>query len=211
MEKTLLSGNEKIQQICNALRKETLEPAQAEGEHIIAEAKKRAEQIVNQAKAEAEAYHNEMKKKIDQERAVFKTSLQQAGKQSVEELRQEIESLFREQLLDSLSREMREPELIAKLLTSIVSAIEKEGIQTELTAVVPQSTSVEMINQLLTKQVVERLKEQSVTLGKFSGGVQVKLLDKRMTLEVTDKVLCDILSKYLRKDFREMIFTAPKK
>lgn len=207
MEKTLEKGEEKIQKICDALRKETLEPAQQEAEEVISEAKARGEQIIAEARQEAEKILAHARENIEQERNVFHSSLDQASKQSVEELRQTIEGkLFNSELVHLVSKQTQDPKVIGKLIDAIVGAIQKEGLQTEISAVIPETVKPEEVNNVLADGVLKKLKEGGVKVGGFAGGAQVKLHDQRMTIDITEQSLIDLLSKYLRKDFRELIF-----
>lgn len=52
--KTLDKSKDKIKSICDTLRRETLEPAEAAAQQIIEEAKKRAETIITDAGRHAE-------------------------------------------------------------------------------------------------------------------------------------------------------------
>src|SRR3990170_4430527 len=99
MERTLEKGDEKIQKICDALRKGTLEPAQKEAERILKEAKAKAEQIIKEGHQEANRHLEEARAEIEKERNVFHSSLEQAGRQALEQLRQAIEyDLFSQEL-----------------------------------------------------------------------------------------------------------------
>ena len=207
MEKTLEKGEEKIQKICDALRKETLEPAMEEAEKIIEDAKARAEQIIKEAHEQAEKHFEEAKVNIEKERNVFHSSLEQAGKQSLEELRQAIEhDLFSDELQKVVEENTADPKTVAKLINATVNAIEKEGVTTEISAVIPQAVSTKEVNSLLGEGILKKLKDKGVTLGKFAGGAQVKLLDRKMTIDITDKSLIELLSSYVRKDFRNILF-----
>lgn len=52
--KSLETGKDKIQKICDALKKETLEPAKQEAREVIENARLQAAEIVTAAKKEAE-------------------------------------------------------------------------------------------------------------------------------------------------------------
>ena len=209
MQETLEKGKDKIQRICDALRKETLEPALQEADKIVAEAKVRAEHIIKEAHMQAEKLLSSAREAIHQERNVFHSSLEQAGKQGVQALKQAIEeTLFSNELRKVVERQSSDSKIIAKLLASIVHAIEKEGIETQLSAVIPSVVSVDEVNRLLGEEILKKLREGSVTLGEFAGGAQVKLLDKKMTIDITDEALIELLSNYVRKDFRKLLFVS---
>jgi len=207
MEKALEKGEDKIQKICDSLRRETLEPAKEEAKKIVEEAKEQAERIVADARSQAEKHHAATKEAIEQERQVFYSSLEQAAKQSLEELRQAIEKkLFNEELNAVLQKHTADPKVIASIITSMITAIEKEGISADLSAVIPDAASPEEINSLLGNGILSKLRENAVSLGEFAGGAQVKMHDKKMSLEMTDAALMELLSRYVRKDFRKFLF-----
>lgn len=207
MEKTLEKGEEKIQKICDALRREALEPSKEEAQSIIEDAKTRAKEIIKEAHEQADKVIENAKEAIERERNVFHSSLEQAGKQALEELRQSIEhKLFNDELQQILEGSTTDPKVVSKLIASLVQAIDKEGISTELSAIIPHTVSTKEVNNLIGTEILEKLKEKSVTIGEFGGGAQVKLHDKKMTIDITVDALMELLSNYVRKDFRKLLF-----
>lgn len=206
--KTLEKGPDKIKKICAILHSEAIEPAQKEAEDIIQEAKKQAEKIVQQARKEAEKHLIDAKEQVKQENNVFQASLLQGSKQALEALRQYIEDkFFNEKLTSLIDKNAADPNLIANLINAIVKALEKDGLGANLTALVPQIVSPKQLNGLLLQDVLKSLKEQSVSVGNFGGGVQVKLNNKQLTIDISDSALKELLATYVtRKDFRKMIF-----
>jgi V/A-type H+/Na+-transporting ATPase subunit E len=206
-KKTLETGQDKIQKICDVLRRETLEPAEAEAQKIIEEAKKRAEQILLEAKKQIEKQQVDAKKSIEQERNVFQSSLAQAAKQSTEALRQAIEhKLFNPELHNLVGKQSSEPQVIANLITILVKAIEKEGLEADISAYIPSAVSPKEVNQYLAENILNKLKNQSVTIGDFGGGAKLRLEGKRLMLDISDAEIEELLRKFLRKDFRKLIF-----
>ncbi|MFT4551517.1 MAG: V/A-type H+-transporting ATPase subunit E [Chlamydiales bacterium] len=205
--KSLESGKDKIQYICDALRKETLEPAQRECQEIIAKARDEAEDILKAAGQNAEKIVAAGRECIERERSVFNSALAQACKQSLEGLKQDIEhSLFNTELAKTIENNSVDESLIAKLISAMVTAIEKDGMNVDLSAVIPASVSVDSVNKLLATNILQKLKEGSVTVGRFSGGAQLKVHDKKITIDITDEALKELLGTYLRKDFRRTLF-----
>lgn len=206
--RSLEKGQDKIQKICDKLRHDTLEPAEKEGQLIVEEAKKKAETIKADAERQAEQIIKQARGQIEQERNVFHSSLQQAAKQTVEGLRQEIEhKLFNEELQHILEKQMANPKIIAELIDGIVKALEKEGLSTDIAAVIPRAISIDDINELLLENVRNRLKGKPLEVGGFAGGAQVKLIGKKMTIDLTDQAIKELLVNYMRKDFRKLIFS----
>jgi len=205
--RSLEKGQEKIQNICDKLRRETLEPAEKEALRIVEEATKKAEAIKAEGERQVEQRMKQARGQIEQERNVFHSTLKQAAKQAVEWLRQEIEHrFFNEELQHLLEKEMSYPKLIAELITGIIKALEKDGLRTDLTAVIPRLVSSNEVNALLIEEIQHRLKEKPLNIGNFAGGAQVKLVGKKMTIDLTDQAIKELLANSMQKDFRQLMF-----
>ena len=204
---TLETGKERVKKICEVLKRETLEPAIREAEEIVINSRTEAEKIIDKAKKKAAKMVEEAQKEIDRRQNVFQASLSQACRQAIDMLKQEIEEkLFNPKLSSIITRSMSEPKVIAQLITTIVKAIEKDGINSDLSAVIPATIPAREINDLLAKEILEKLKEKSVVLGPIKGGVEVKLHKDKITIDMTDKALKELVAGYIRKDFRDLIY-----
>jgi len=208
-KKELDTGENKIQQICSLLRVETLEPAKEEAGRLVEEAKQQAQQIIDNAEKEAESHLQRAHEQIEKDRSVFQSAMQQAAGQCFESLKQKIQSKLFNQELDSIIQQAAaKPDVIAAIITAIVDALKKEGSSANLEAVIPRAVSADEVNRLLAENILTALQKGGVSLGSFAAGAQVKLVDKQMTLDLSDAVLKELLANYLRKDFRELIFQA---
>lgn len=206
--KSLEKEQDRIQKICDVLRKQTIEPAHADAEKIISEAKARAEQIVRDAERQAEHLVSEARKNIERERNVFHSTLSQATKQSLEALRQAIEhQLFNPALNELVIKEASDPKVIAQLITAMITALEKEGLSTDLSASIPASISPQQVNSLLAKSILNKLKDNSVTLDTFAGGAKVRLEGKNITLDISNTEIEELIQRFIRKDFRTLLFS----
>lgn len=206
--KSLEKGQDKIQKICDKLRHEAIEPAQLEAKKIIEAAKKNAEEIIAEAEVQADQLIKQARGQIEQERNVFHSSLQQASKQAMEALRQDVEQkFFNEELQTTLEKELANPKLIADLVNALVDTLDKEGIAGDLSVAIPRAVSSEEVSKLLLDGVRKRLKNKPLEIGHFAGGAQVKLHGKKITLDLTDHAIKELLANYVRKDFRQLIFS----
>ena len=208
--KTLEKGQDKIQKICAILRDQTLEPAQKEAQEIIERAQEHAEQIINEAQKAAQKLHEEAKTSVGRELTVFQSTLQQSVKQSLESLRQSIENkFFSENLVSVIEKSVSDPKNVANLIDAIVKAVEKQGLDTNLSALIPKTMTPRQLNELLMKDVLEALKDQSVSVGDFAAGAKVKLNNKKIIIDISESALKELLSTYVaRKDFRKLVFGA---
>lgn len=201
------TGKEKVKQICDVLRRETLEPAKKNAEQIVHNAEMEAAQILHDAKVEAEKIKAKAFEEMGKEKGVFQASLNQACKQSLEALKDTIEhKLFDDELSQILKSPLQEPRIIADLIQAVISALQKEGMDADLDVIIPRAVPAKAINDLLAKQVVDKLKNQSVSVGPIQGGIEVKIQKENLTIDITDTALKEMVSKYIRKDFREILF-----
>ena len=205
--KSIDTGKDKVKKICEVLTKETLDPAKEEAKKIVGKAHVEAEKIVSKGKREAQRLLGEIKKKIQEERNVFQASINLACKKSLDTLRQEIEqSLFNTELNTFVEGKMQDPHVIAEIIAAIIKGIEKEGIDANLRAIIPGVVSAKAVNQELAKGILERLKSNSVEVGDIEGGALVKIMDKNLTIDMTDEALKTLLASFVREDFRSVIF-----
>lgn len=209
--KTLDSGQEKVEMLCNALIEEALEPAKKQAESIIAQAEEQARKKLQEAEEQAKVFMEEALAKIETERALFHTSIKQAAKLSVQELRQAIEErIFSHELQSAVNSQSSKPDVIAKILHALIQNLEKEGIRANLSAVIPKSVKPDEVNALLKDELVKHLREKGVKIGHFHGGAQVVLNDQRITVDVTDETLKELITGYIKESFREYFFPKDK-
>jgi len=205
--KGLESGKDKIQKICDALRKETLDPAKQEAGEILENAHLRGQEIIQEAEIQAKRCLANADQEIEERKKLCHASLQLSCRQAVELLKQKIEEeLFDRRLADYIAKEMSDPKMIAHLINSMIHAIEQKGIDEEFTALIPKEISCSAINALLAAQTLAKLEHNSVAIGDFRGGAQIRLKGRQMTLDISDSVLCDLIGQYIRSDFRKLIF-----
>ncbi len=205
--KTVDTGKDKVRKICDVLKKETLAPAKLEAEQIIVNARVKGELLIKEAKAQIERMQSTARHEIDTERSLFQASLNLACKQGMATLKQDIENkIFNKALGESLDQFINDPKIIANLISAIVTSIEKEGIDVDLQAVISSRVSKEEVNKHLMQGVLEKLQEKSVILGEITGGAEVRLLNKQMTLDISDQSLATLLGTFLRSDFRAILF-----
>jgi len=205
--RTLETGKDKVKKICEALKKETLEPAKHEAEELIASAKRQADEILADAKDQAEKMVEHARLEIEKQRGIFQASLAQACRQTLESLKEKIEDkLFKPELRKLIAKSVQDPKVLAQMITAVIKAIEKEGIEVDLSVYIPSAVPAKEVNQLLAAEIIQRLKEKGVLLSSIGGGIEVKMVQDNITIDLSDAALKEIVASYIRKDFRELIF-----
>lgn len=205
--KGLESGKDKIQKICDVLRHETLEPAKQEAKEIVENARLQAQEIMKDAQAKADSLITNAKIEIEEKKKVFEATLQLTCRQTIELLKQKIEEkLFNQNLSDLILKETADPKLISHIIDSFMKGMQERGLEEEFVAVIPKNVSARMINSMIATNVLQSLQKQSVVLGDFAGGVQIQMKGRNITVDISDAALRDVLARFIRQDFRQMLF-----
>ena len=205
--KSLETGKDKIQKICEAIRKETLDPVKQEASAIIENAHMKAAEIVREAEKKAASLKASVDTEIEEKRKLFNSSLQLSCRQGIEALKQKIEGeLFNKELADLVSKETASPKIIVQLIESFMRSLENQGIEEDFEVVIPKEIEPRAINSLLSKNILERIKGHTVELGDFHGGVKLRMKDRQITIDISDVVVRELIAAYIRRDFRDLIF-----
>lgn len=205
--KGLETGKDKVKKICDVLKRETLEPAKHQADEIIESAKRHADEILADAHKEAKKMVDDAHVEIEKQKSIFQASLAQACRQTLEALKEKIEhKLFDPELSKLIAKPMQDPKLMAQLINAIIHALEKEGTKSDLSVVVSSAISAKAINELLASEVVQRLKEKGVLISSIGGGIEVRLLNNNITIDLSNETIKELVATYIRKDFREYLF-----
>lgn len=201
------TGKDKVKQICELLRKETLEPALHEAQTILEDAQKKAQQIVAEAKEKRAKIIADAEKEIEKKQGIFKASLNQGARQSIEWLKQEIEErLLNQNLSKMIAKATSTPQVLSDMIHAVIKAIRDEGLETDLSAIIPSAVELRAVNELLGKEILEQLKEKSVIVGPKKGGIEIKLHKENITIDLSDAALLELMTRYVRKDFQQFFF-----
>lgn len=209
MDQAIDTGKDKVKQICEVLRKETIEPAIEEARVIVEEGRRKGRALVAEAKAKADKMVADAEAEIEKRKGVFKASLNQGARQATEWLKQEIEERLLNRHLGKLIVESTTtPQVLADMVSAVVQAIRDEGIETDLSASIPSSVQPRQINELIGKDLLEQLKEKSVIVGSQKGGIEVKLHKEKITIDLSDSALLELAVRYVHRDFHPFFFAS---
>ncbi len=206
---TIETGKDKVKKICEVLRSETIEPALVEAKEILDTARKNADKVLEEAKSKSAKMVADAEQEIEKRYGVFKASLNQGARQSIEWLKQEIqERLLNQNLLEMISQSTTSPQVLSDMITAVIQAVEEEGLETDLSAIIPSAIKADSVNELLGKDLLEKLKEKSVLIGSKKGGAEVKLHKEKVTIDLSDTALLELMIRYVRKDFQQYFFAS---
>jgi len=201
------TGKDKIKKICEILQTEALVPAQQEAAALVTQAQQKAHMLLEEATKQAQDMVDAAKLKIEKERGIFEQSVRHAFQGIKEQLRQEIETtLLRETFTNWVQAHTSHALAASKLISALVEMVREGGMDGDFTALVSKNLQPEEVNALLGEQILRRLREGQVVVGNFQGGVCLKLHAQRITLDLSDAAIIELLTNYISKEFREIIF-----
>ncbi len=204
---TLEKGKNKLSEICDILRKETLEPAQDEANEIIEKAQQESQKIIEKAHIDAESLLEEARAKIEQEKKLFESSMSLATKQTFDHLKEKIQiQLFNDQLDQLTKTIMSKSDLVAKLIAAIINIVEKEGLGSNLAVSLAKAVKAEEVCQYLVASAAEKVKSGAIVIEASDGGAKIVLLDQKMSVDISSDSLKDMLGSFLRDSFRDVLF-----
>lgn len=207
--KNAMRGDEKVKEICDLLRNDVLSPAKNEAEAILNQAHQEAKAIIQKAKKEASELLEQNQNEIRRQKEVFESSLKLSAKQSLQFLQGLIEKqLLDRSLLASIVEKTNSDEIVTKMIDAVVTAVQKEGLGTDLEVVVSQSVDPKQLLAALSNEVKKTIGENGIVIGEIQSGVQVRIIDQNMSIDFSGNVLKELLANFVREDFRKILFNA---
>jgi len=204
--KAIDTGNDKVRKLCEVLQKDTLDPAKQEAAKIVEHAHHEAKRIIEEAKKHAEEILDEAKERIEKEKQVFETSVTLSAKQAVSSLQQDLEKVLLEKGFASLVEKGVSSALgTGKLLDALVAAVREAGMDSNLIAILPSHLNKDEVLSAVAAEAASSLKETRSEQS-MRAGVKLKIEDQNLVLDFSGQVIKELLSTYVREDFRKRIF-----
>lgn len=221
-----------IDELVEKLKTDGIQAGQQQALDIIAEAEKRADLIERQAKEKAEAMLKESSERIEREAQAAKDALQLAFRDMVlgmknnmlerlssdfsREVKQQAAAvpILEKMILEAvrqISSEVRVPQPSATAIkgagdTAVEVLIPQQLMQLEDIRANPDNASDGPLADL-SSHLTEQMFSQGVSFaaGEQDAGIQMKLQNGEMQVDVSDKAIADLLLKYLQPRFRAIL------
>ena len=204
-----LSNQDKVQKICDTIRRDTLLPAELQAEEILKNAEQRAAMTLEKARQEAKQLQEQARIEIVKDKQAFLSSLHIACKQTLDLFKQKIEKkIFHDGLSELIEETTKKPEIITRCIEAILDALAKEGIEQDLQLIIPKSVSPHEVIATLVQKSVTKLESSPIQLDSFAGGAKIRIQGQHVTIDVSDIALKELISGFLREDFRTLVFSS---
>ncbi len=201
--------SETIQRILQAIKEEALEPSKTEASETIAAANAESEQILFEANEKAKSIIQEASQKANDQIRAAKSEIELALKQARLQLKNDlIQNLFKKDLMELLKKEMHKTDTIARAVNIVMDSFEKEAHSSKFEILVADGVYERELVQYLTQHVRDRI-EKSGEL-KFTsafGGAILKVQDKNIIVELTEKQIDAILDRFTSESLKAFVFS----
>jgi vacuolar-type H+-ATPase subunit E/Vma4 len=198
-----------IQRILLAIKEEALEPSKTEAEETIAAANAESEEILFEANEKAKSILQEATQKANDQIRAAKAEILLGLKQARLQLKNDLtQNLFKKELKEQLSKEMRKTDTVAKAVQIVFKALEEKDSYSKFDLFIPEGMYERELMQHLTQSVKEKIEKS----GEFKfqstfGGVILKVEDKNMVVELTETQVEAILDRFVSDSLKAFVLS----
>lgn len=197
----------KLQELTDKLYNEGLSKGKAEGEQLVAEAKKKAGEIVDCARAEAEAILANAVKEAEDLKAKAASDIRMASTQALQATRKDIEYLLVGNLCDAKVKEAcKDPDFIKEVIKSVAGGFSAQESK-DLELVLPENLRSNLepwVKSELSKALASGIKADFSK--KIQGGFTIGPADGSYFVSFTDETFKELISEYLRPVTKKLLF-----
>jgi V/A-type H+-transporting ATPase subunit E len=195
---------EEIKDLIKKIQEEGIQAAQDKAKEIELEAKRKAEAILQKAKLEAEKIISEANEKISRMEQSAKVSIQQAGRDSLLSLRQEIDAILTRLIQSSISQALS-PSEMAKIIIELVKKFASHGKEDVL--VLLKKEDLEKMEKEFLSRLKDEAKKEIVlkSAQDIAGGFIISFDSGKSHFDFTDKALAEHMSSFLKPQLSKML------
>ena len=195
---------DKLQELTERLYNEGLSKGKAEGEQLLADARKEAEAIVEKAREEAAAITAKAEKDADDLRSKVASDLKMASAQTLQATKKDIENLLTGSIADASSLE--DPAFLKEIIRAVALKFDAGQAQ-DLLLILPEKLRDELepwvageLKKALGKGVSASFTKKS------AGGFSIGPKDGGWFVSLTEESFMALLAEYLRPVTRKLLF-----
>ena len=212
-----------VDALISRLREEGVAAGQSEAEKIVTAAEAKAKKIVQKAEAKAQKTVEQASKEADALKTAGEDALKVAMRDTVLDMKSRLMQRFRGDVKRLVSHHLEDEELCKQMVLEVAGRVAGQanmGAKEPLDVILPETVvGLEELRQQpdelehgkLTKFVLGLTGEmlrQGVTFsasGDPQTGIRIHLVDKEITLDLTDAAVAGLLLEHLQPRFRAIL------
>lgn len=197
----------KLQELTDKLYNEGLSKGKAEGEQIVAEARKKADSIVECARAEARAIIEKAEKDASDLKSKAASDIRMASSQALQASKKDIENILLNNLCKGkVDAALKDASFVKEMIKAVAANFSSQE-SSDISLVLPESFKKDLESWVKT--------ELSGMLGaeakygfskKIQGGFTIGPKDGSYFISLTDETFNDLIAEYLRPVTKKLLF-----
>lgn len=198
---------EELKTLIEKIKQEGVEAGQKKAVDIERAAKERAEEVLRKARTVAKRLREEAQEKIKQEEAASRAGLQQAGRDLLLSVRQQITATL-DRLVAEEARKALTAEVMAELITHLVkeAKVSEGGIEVALNKHDAKKLEEGVLAHLQKELKSDIVLKEDEDIG---GGFVISFDAGRSHFDFSDKALAEHLGTYLRPKLAGLLTPKP--
>jgi V/A-type H+-transporting ATPase subunit E len=211
-----------VEALIERLRQQGVEAGRAARDEFIAEAEREGERIVKEAREKAAAIVEESRREAERLKASGEDALRVAMRDTVLRMRETLRKRFESQVRLLVTKQLVDEEFLRQLIIEVARRARKQSGADEtdsLELILPaEAVGVEDLREKpeeadsklsqFAKQIASETWRQGVAIGTLEPGgrgIRVRLKDKELEVDLSDRGIADLLLEHLQPRFRSVM------
>jgi V/A-type H+-transporting ATPase subunit E len=207
-----------VEQLIAQLRDEGVHKGQEDAAKIVGDAQAQAAQILQQARNQAESIVDDAYQESERMRTAIREELQVAFRNTVVELKEMLARAFANDLRRLVSDAMVDERFLEEMILELASQTRSENslerekrlrvlMPSALAGGAPAAGKDDAVQQFVAALAGKLLREgvTFATRDDPTQGIKVRLVDKEMEVDMTDKMVANLLLEFLQPRFRAIL------
>lgn len=210
-----------VEELITRLRDEGVQNGRARAEQIVSEAQAKAEANVKQAQEDARQIVSKAREEAENLKRAGHEALELAFRDTVLALKTQLSQRFAGEVRRLVGGEQQKQELLEKMILEVVGRVKEEVAQsqqmevllpTKVAGLEELSRNPEDLEQGILTQFVRLTARDMVREGvnfglakDNQGGLRIRLVDKEVILDLTDRAIADAILEHLQPRFRALL------
>jgi V/A-type H+-transporting ATPase subunit E len=197
---------DKLQELTDKLYGEGLSKGKAEGEALLAEARKKAAEIKAEAEKEAQAIKTAAEKDAEDLRSRTAADVRKAAGEALSATKNDLEKLVVAKMTSGVKETLSSPDYLKEIITEVAKKFNAEE-SSDLSIVLPESLRNELepfVNGELSKILGKGLDARfSKAIG---GGFNIGPKDGGYYISLSEETFRELIGEYLRPATKKLLF-----
>ena len=209
-----------VQQLIDRLREEGISEGRNQADKLLEDARNQARQIINRARDEAEGILVQAREEAEQYRNNAREAMEIAARDTVLELKSNLTSRFNRRVSEMVGITINDQEFLQKVILEIAGRVreqieEGERVEILLPADIigleelrrhPEKVKEGSLGQFVLSGAGQMFRE-GVTIrgGTHKKGIQIRLVDQKLQIDISEQVIAEILMQHLVPRFRALL------